>query len=285
MEEVKNEEKNDKFCCVYMHINKINGKMYIGWTSQVPENRWGLNGCKYDKKHHPAFYYAIKKYGWDNFEHIIFQDKLSENDAKLLEVELIALYKTNISRCGDEAMGYNMTDGGDGCTGYQHTETSKQKMSESHIGMSVTEDVRKRISEKLTGKIVSEETRNKLSIATKESMTDDRKQYLREINLGRQHTQDAKDKMRDCKVGKPLSREHKQKLSECSGVKREVVQLEKDGKWIAEYKSMLDAERITGIGNASICLCCQHKRKSAGGYNWKYKEEWEEEQDANNMEC
>ena len=34
---------------VYAHINKINGKIYIGITGRDPKNRWGHNGYKYKK--------------------------------------------------------------------------------------------------------------------------------------------------------------------------------------------------------------------------------------------
>ncbi len=64
---------------VYQHKNKINGKIYIGITMQEPEKRWGSNGCNY--KSSPHFYAAIKKYGWDNFEHNILFTNLTKKQA------------------------------------------------------------------------------------------------------------------------------------------------------------------------------------------------------------
>ena len=32
---------------VYEHVNKVNGKRYIGTTSQKPEKRWGWKGSGY----------------------------------------------------------------------------------------------------------------------------------------------------------------------------------------------------------------------------------------------
>lgn len=46
-----------------------------------------------------------------------------------------------------------------------------------------------------------------------------------------------------------------------------------EGIEIAWYRSLETAELITGISSADICKCCKGKRKSAGGYSWKYKEE------------
>lgn len=38
----------------------------------------------------------------------------------------------------------------------------------------------------------------------------------------------------------------------------------------AEFISISEASRITGINKSSIHLCCNNKRNSAGGYKWKY---------------
>ena len=42
------------------------------------------------------------------------------------------------------------------------------------------------------------------------------------------------------------------------------------GKLLATFPSINEAERQTGISDGNICFCCCGKRKSAGGYVWKY---------------
>lgn len=53
-----------------------------------------------------------------------------------------------------------------------------------------------------------------------------------------------------------------------------ILQL-KDGKIIAEFDSLKEAEKITGIHHSCISVCCNHKKyaHSAGGYQWKFKDE------------
>lgn len=74
MSTLKNNEQNEKEInlnkwTVYIHINKSNQKKYVGITSRKPTVRWKRNGEGY--KSSPYFYNAIKKHGWDNFEHNI----------------------------------------------------------------------------------------------------------------------------------------------------------------------------------------------------------------------
>lgn len=44
----------------------------------------------------------------------------------------------------------------------------------------------------------------------------------------------------------------------------------KNDKLIAVFDSAYDAERKTQIYASHICSCCHGRRKSAGGFNWKY---------------
>jgi hypothetical protein len=96
----------DNNYCVYIHTNKINGKKYVGITRQNPPDKRWKKGTGYTNNYY--FTNSIKKYGWDNFNHEIIYDGLSQDDAKKHEIELIAEYNTT-----NEKFGYNKTKGGD----------------------------------------------------------------------------------------------------------------------------------------------------------------------------
>lgn len=49
-----------------------------------------------------------------------------------------------------------------------------------------------------------------------------------------------------------------------------VIQI-KNGVNIAEFSGISEAARITNINSGNICMCCNKKRKTAGGYQWEYK--------------
>lgn len=120
--------------CVYCHTNRKNKKKYIGITCQKPECRWrhgeGYRNNKY-------FYRAIKKYGWENFDHIVLYDGLQKNEAECLEIKLIHNNKTT-----DINYGYNIEHGGNGTDKFN-------------------DETKKKISNALKGHICSEETRKK----------------------------------------------------------------------------------------------------------------------------
>ena len=97
-------KQNNKNWVVYAHKNKINKKIYIGITGQKPERRW-RNGQGY--KTSTYFYNAIQKYGWDNFEHIILQFNLTQQEAEEKEKYYIQKYNTL-----NDTYGYNIKKGG-----------------------------------------------------------------------------------------------------------------------------------------------------------------------------
>lgn len=52
-----------------------------------------------------------------------------------------------------------------------------------------------------------------------------------------------------------------------------VVQFSLSGDQIAVYPSMIQAARELKLSHSSISECCSGKRKTLGGYMWKYKQE------------
>jgi hypothetical protein len=51
--------------------------------------------------------------------------------------------------------------------------------------------------------------------------------------------------------------------------KCKVVKISAD-KIITTYDSMHEAASKNNISKGNICMCCQGKRKTAGGFQWKY---------------
>lgn len=131
------EEKN---YTVYMHKNKINGKVYIGITKQEPEKRW-KNGWGYYTQ--LIFWRAICKYTFNGFEHIIIERNLTKEEACKKEIELIAKYKSN-----NYKYGYNVSSGGDGTNDVKATPEARRKNSVAHLGNQNAKGYKHTIEEK-----------------------------------------------------------------------------------------------------------------------------------------
>ena len=82
-------------------------------------------------------------------------------------------------------------------------------------------------------------------------------------------SEELKNKLSESMTGKHHTEESKNKISKSMGVNG-ILQFSKDGDFIAEYSSTHEAERQTGCYQTHICQCCKGKRKSTGGYIWKY---------------
>jgi len=157
------QDTEERRSIVYIHENKINGKLYIGKTKQKAKIRWRDGEGYIDS---PKFYNAIKLYGWNNFNHIIYAEKLTEEEAYSLEKELISKFNSIKN-------GYNIAPGGkcpkdysdeaiermkkghekqaEKMRGKKHSEEAKKKMSESAKGHSVSEELKKKLSDDRKG--------------------------------------------------------------------------------------------------------------------------------------
>ena len=234
---------------VYIHINMVNNKKYVGITKTSLEKRWGSNGKQYLAKHkdgsykQPSFARAIKKYGWDNFYHDIFASNLSKEKACKLETMLIQTLRTF-----DSKYGYNIQLGGQlGNTGVVFSEESRKKMSMAKKGRTLTDEHKQHISVACIG--------HKPGVFTEETI-----EGLRKANLGKIIPEETRRKISKGLTGITRSEETRQKMSDNHANKHPIFCPQLD-----EYFDTISAASIKyDIPNANIGKCIKGERKSAG---------------------
>ena len=84
------------------------------------------------------------------------------------------------------------------------------------------------------------------------------------VSLSEEH----KKAIGEAHKGVPLSEEHKKAIGEANSKK--ILQYTKSGEFVREWSSMTAIWQELSIRQSNICACCNSKRKSAGGYVWKY---------------
>lgn len=221
--------------CVYMHTAP-NGKRYIGITCCQPRNRRWQNGYGYVTQ--PRFYNAIKKYGWDNFEHTILEDSLTAEEAGEKEQKYISQYQTT-----DKKYGYNIKVGGE--VGYHLTEEHKEKISRANAGE----------NNGMFGHRYTDEERKKMSESS--------------VWRGRKHTAETRKKISEYLKAHPETFTHWGKEHPLA---KAIMQYDKDGNFVARYDTAVEASQKTGVARSGICCCAKGKAKTAGGYMWRYQE-------------
>lgn len=128
---------------VYVHIvpksitNYNFDKYYVGITSLSVKKRWGRLGINYQNI---TFGKAIKKYGWNNIEHEIIAEHLTETEASEMEIKLIEKLSSTANK-----FGYNVRLGGNVTRGFKVSEETKQKISKANTGKKRTQEMRETI--------------------------------------------------------------------------------------------------------------------------------------------
>lgn len=257
--------------CVYRHIAP-SGKMYVGITSQRLSKRWN-NGKGYKKNKY--FTRAIDKYGWDNINHEVLMDNLTQEQASLAEKIFIGYWDlTNPNK------GYNLEAGGR--DGYSVTDESKRKMSESKMGLYVgkknpmygkrhTDESKRKMSESLKGRVITDEWRQHISKAMR---GEGNPMYgVPSPMKGKKFTHKHRDKISKALSGRKLSKDTKRKLSQTMmgrGTKAVAMLDPNSDNIICTYQSIREASEDINISSCCISNCCAGRNKTAGGYKWKY---------------
>ena len=260
---------------VYNHTNKINNKIYIGITTQKPNDRW-RSGYGYIGNQH--FFRAIKKYGWDNFNHEILYENLEENEALEKEKELIQFYNSNNSE-----FGYNKDNGG---RIGKMTPESIEKVRQWHLGRKLSEETKKKISDHhkglyagqnspMYGKHHTEETKRKLSESAKSRTgwkhSEETKKKIGAKHKGKIVSRETREKLSKARTGKKYTEEQKLKLRGRNTIS--VAQFTLDGELVAIHPSIAEASRQLNIAGPLIVNCCKRKKKQTHGYVWRYANE------------
>ena len=151
------DNKQDNNYCVYMHVNRINNKKYIGISSNIKQ-RWSSNGHNYIDQ---VFGLAIKKYGWDNFDHIIlFDNYIMEYPSIAEALRNVAPYVKNSGNISSCCKGRRKQ-----CFGYQWFYEYKGEKINSYIS-------REEITSKCRSKRVFQYSLSGLYLKTYKSVID-----------------------------------------------------------------------------------------------------------------
>lgn len=140
------------FGVVYLILNLINGKRYVGQTTQPLKVRMAQHmcgNCVVDR--------AIQKYGIENFYCGVIKTCASKEELDYWEKYFIAALHTK------KPYGYNLTDGGEGTVGYHPTPEMRAKQSAIHKGKPHSPEWCAKIAAALAGKPKSPEHRAKVS--------------------------------------------------------------------------------------------------------------------------
>lgn len=231
---------------VYCHTLKNDGRKYIGITGQTPKKRWN-----YGNGYTSYFRNAIKKYGWNNFEHTILYENLTEQEAIDKEIELIKeLDLTNRDK------GFNICIGGQGTNGYIFSEKDREKMRLSHLGQKLTEEQKQKISLSLR--------EHYSHIPKKPKPLPKPKGRIAGFHL----SEETKEKLRQANLGKKQSKETIEKRNKKIYLKVDMLSL--DGEYIKTFPSIKEASIYVNGSCSHITEVCKGKRISANNYKWRY---------------
>lgn len=243
---------------IYLVINKITGRMYVGQTMRewVERKQEHWNKAYGKSKSYTKFYNDLRDYGWDSFYPVFLEENISTKKM-LNKLEIYWIAKLNTFKNG-----LNSDRGGGSTWGYRHKEESKKKMSLAQQG------------EKGSSAILTEVQVREIKPQLIAGLS------IREIARNYDVAPSTIQNIKCCRTWSHVMPELNEQLIRLVELDRQknrkkvVLQLDKQTlEVIAEYSSAYEAFKETGIQNAHIGSCCLGKRTYAGGYIWRYREE------------
>lgn len=109
---------------IYLITNQINEMLYVGQTTQGLKRRF-RDHLRFSKQGSGTYLgRAIRKYGGNRFTISLLATAKDREELTCLEIFWIKTLKTKYP------YGYNLTEGGEGCSGFVRSDENRKKMSE-----------------------------------------------------------------------------------------------------------------------------------------------------------
>lgn len=246
-------------------------EVYIGQSKNISErmqaHRTTLrnNRNRYRDGQYTVLQKAWNKYGEENFEFKIIEI-CDEKELDEREKYWISYYKCNKTKSGK---GFNLTDGGYHVFSSNANNKGKVLINDGNKSFFINRDELDKYLDNGYKKGASEkakEERIKKYWLTHTKKEKPKKQPKQRKTLSDEHKRKISESLR--KLNRKVPIEHIEKIRKiCSAP---VEQYTKDGRFLNSFLSMAEAEEKTHIGKSHICQVCKGKRKTAGGYIWKY---------------
>lgn len=255
---------------------RVNGKRYIGQSINIKRR---LNEHRLGKSYSPIICKAIAKYGWDAFDKTVLEFcPVEQLDEK--EIQYIAELKPE----------YNLTEGGDSPKGYKHSPETKEILKQLAKKQWEDENQKKLFKKPIicidTGEIFdsvksaaakSGVTHSCISMVlngrgktaggyrwsylnSEDKFSEERRKNMGLANRGRKQSAEQVEKRVAHLKGKPRENYNSYKPVVCV----------ETGRIFASVK--IAAESV-GITPCFLSKVLHGKKKTAGGYHWKFAKE------------
>ena len=184
---------------IYKLTNKLNGKPYVGQSTEEDINdRWKkyrLLQCQGQ----PKLFNALKKYGWDNFLAEVI-DTTATSQPQLDDLEDMYILKFDCINNG-----YNCRRGG---SHGKLSEETKRKISKANMGRIHSEETKRKLANISRGRRHTEESKKKMSDAVKGEKS---------CMFGKTRSEETKRKISNTQLGKkrkPFTEEQRKRISD-----------------------------------------------------------------------
>lgn len=251
--------------CVYLTINLINGKKYIGKNSTCNNNYLGSN---------KELQKDIQKYGFDNFRKIILE--CADSEQKLIQLEL---YYIDIFNAIENKTFYNKHRVSTGGNNFIKMSQKQQKQYLEHFHQNVLRGEQ----HPFYGTHRSQEVKDKISIKNKTNWEnkseEDKKQFCQKMselskgekngNYGHYWSEEKKkqlsEKLKGTRTGKNNPNYGNKDDNAKTG--RRVYIYNENGQFVREFRTLKSAAKFFNYKSATpICKAIIDKRLLKGYY-------------------